>query len=64
MLSMYEILKFLDFLAFFAAMCSQQNFDTLGKDLEFEEDQKSLSGKPGIRLSSPIHFELFELPSP
>ncbi|XP_030535941.1 DNA mismatch repair protein MLH3 isoform X2 [Rhodamnia argentea] len=28
------------------AMCSRQNFDTLGKDLEFEEDQKSLSGKP------------------
>ncbi|KAI3426607.1 uncharacterized protein J3R85_009802 [Psidium guajava] len=28
------------------ATCSQQNFDTLGKDLEFEGDQKSLSGKP------------------
>lgn len=28
------------------AMCSQQNFDMLGKDVEFEEEHKSLSGKP------------------
>ncbi|KAF8011198.1 hypothetical protein BT93_J1726 [Corymbia citriodora subsp. variegata] len=27
------------------AMCFQQNFDALGKDVEVEEDQKSLSGK-------------------
>jgi len=59
---MYEILKFFDFLELFAAMCSQQNFDMLGKDVEFEEEQKSLSGKPGIGLSSLIHFDLFELP--
>lgn len=62
---MYDILKFFDFLELFAAMCSQKNFDTLQKDVEFDEDQKSLSGKPGIRLSSLIHFDLlFELPSP
>ncbi|KAI6671606.1 hypothetical protein NL676_006491 [Syzygium grande] len=33
------------------AMCSQKNFDTLRKDVEFDEDQKSLSGKPVIDYS-------------